>query len=103
MKYLTKVPFIRIWANLFIFKGKETAKQSAETETKETAPEPTPINSKELEEARKILLGAGLKEEDLKGVTDEEIVELAKEYKKQMGNGPNKKSQKGASPTRSTA
>ena len=27
MKYLTKVPFIRIWANLFIFKGKETAKQ----------------------------------------------------------------------------
>ena len=27
MKYLTKVPFIRIWANLFIFKGKETTKQ----------------------------------------------------------------------------
>lgn len=27
MKYLTKVPFIRIWANLFIFKGKETFKQ----------------------------------------------------------------------------
>ena len=23
MKYLAKVPFIRIWANLFIFKGKE--------------------------------------------------------------------------------
>ncbi len=27
MKYLVKVPFIRIWANIFIFKGKETAKQ----------------------------------------------------------------------------
>lgn len=26
MKYLTKVPFIRIWANLFIFKGKENRK-----------------------------------------------------------------------------
>lgn len=24
MKYLSKIPFIRIWANLFIFKGKET-------------------------------------------------------------------------------
>lgn len=83
--------------------SKETAKQSAESENKETTPEPAPISPEELEEARKILLGAGLKEEDLKGVTDEEIVELAKEYKKQMGNGPNKKSQKGASPTRSTA
>lgn len=83
--------------------SKETAKQPAESETKETTPEPTPISPEELEEARKILLGAGLKEEDLKGVTDEEIIELAKEYKKQMGNGPNKKSQKGASPTRSTA
>ena len=83
--------------------SKETAKQPAESETKETAPKPAPISPEELEEARKILLGAGLKEEDLKGVTDEEIVELAKEYKKQMGNGPNKKSQKGASPTRSTA
>lgn len=27
MKYLVKVPFARIWANLFIFKGKETTKQ----------------------------------------------------------------------------
>lgn len=27
MKYLTKIPYIRIWANLFIFKGKETLKQ----------------------------------------------------------------------------
>lgn len=27
MKYLVKVPFVRIWANLFIFKGKETTKQ----------------------------------------------------------------------------
>lgn len=27
MKYLVKVPFIRIWANLFIFKGKETFKE----------------------------------------------------------------------------
>lgn len=83
--------------------SKETAKQPAESETKEATSKPAPISSEELEEARKILLGAGLKEEDLKGVTDEEIVELAKEYKKQMGNGPNKKSQKGASPTRSTA
>ena len=27
MKYLSKIPFIRIWANLFIFKGKENTKQ----------------------------------------------------------------------------
>ena len=27
MKYLSKIPFVRIWANLFIFKGKETTKQ----------------------------------------------------------------------------
>lgn len=27
MKYLVKVPFVRIWANLFIFKGRETTKQ----------------------------------------------------------------------------
>lgn len=26
MKYLSKIPFIRIWANLFVFKGKENNK-----------------------------------------------------------------------------
>lgn len=67
---------------------------------KEEATESPPIDQKELEEARQILIGAGLKEEDLKGVTDEEIIELAKEYKKQMGNGPNSGS---TSAKRSTA
>ena len=27
MKYLSNIPFVRIWVNLFIFKGKETTKQ----------------------------------------------------------------------------
>ena len=27
MKYLSNIPFIRIWANLFVFKGKETFKE----------------------------------------------------------------------------
>jgi hypothetical protein len=40
-----------------------------------------PVDPEELEEARKTLLDAGLTEEDLKELSDAEIVELAEKYK----------------------
>lgn len=58
--------------------------QESETESRETEIDPAA-----LKEARELLISAGIKEEDLKGVSDAEIIELADEYRKQMGNGPN--------------
>ena len=42
---------------------------------------PEEVDPEELEEARKTLLDAGLNEDDLKDLTDAEIVELAERYK----------------------
>lgn len=47
----------------------------------EGEPEEEPVDPKELEEARQTLLDAGLTEEDLKDLSDSEIVELADRYK----------------------
>ena len=47
-----------------------------------------PVNPEEVEEARQTLLNAGLNEDDLKDLSDEEIVDLAEEYKNQNGEEP---------------
>ncbi len=44
-----------------------------------------PVDPEELEEARQTLLDAGLDEDDLKGLSDNEIVDLAEEYNSQNG------------------
>ena len=44
-----------------------------------------PVDPEELEEARQTLLDAGLDEDDLKGLSDNEIVDLAEEYTNQNG------------------
>ena len=57
-----------------------------------------PVDPEELEEARSTLLKAGLSEDDLKGLSDNEIVDLAEEYNSQNGEEPEE-----AVPKRSTA
>ena len=47
--------------------------------------EEEPVDPEELEEARQTLLDAGLNEDDLKGLSDNEIVDLAEEYSNQNG------------------
>lgn len=54
----------------------------------ETAEEEEPVDPDELKKARELLLSLGLKEEDLSGITDKEIIELAEEYKKQTKQEP---------------
>jgi hypothetical protein len=50
--------------------------------------EEEPVDPEEVEEARKILLDAGLTEDDLKDLSDNEIVDLAEEYRNQNGKEP---------------
>ena len=47
--------------------------------------EEEPVDPEELEEARQTLLDAGLTEDDLKDLSDNEIVDLAEEYNSQNG------------------
>ena len=47
--------------------------------------EEVPVDPQELEKARKTLLDAGLNEDDLKELSDQEIVDLAEEYLNQNG------------------
>ena len=58
----------------------QNGNESEETES--------PVDLNELEEARQVLISAGLTNKQLQGLKDEEIIELAKEYKKQKGNEP---------------
>ena len=44
-----------------------------------------PVDPEELNEARQTLLDAGLNEDDLKDLSDNEIVDLAEEYTNQNG------------------
>ena len=60
--------------------------------------EDEPVDPEELEEARQTLLNAGLNEDDLKGLSDNEIVDLAEEYSNQNGEEPEE-----AVPKRSSA
>ena len=53
--------------------------------------EEEPVDPEELEEARQTLLNAGLNEDDLKGLSDNEIVDLADEYQSQNGKKPDDK------------
>lgn len=53
--------------------------------------EEEPVDPEELEEARQTLLNAGLDEDDLKGLSDNEIVDLADEYQNQNGKKPEDK------------
>lgn len=53
--------------------------------------EEEPVDPEELEEARQTLLDAGLNEDDLKGLSDNEIVDLAEEYNNQNGEEPEDK------------
>ena len=53
--------------------------------------EEEPVDPEELEEARETLLNAGLNEDDLKGLSDSEIVDLAEEYNNQNGGEPEEK------------
>ena len=71
----------------------QNGRQESEEPRQEKKPTATsekeaPINPDELKEARELLLSLGLKEEDLQGLTDREIVELAEEYKKQTNKEP---------------
>ena len=50
--------------------------------------EEEPVDPEELEEARQTLLDAGLNEDDLEGLSDNEIVDLAEEYNSQNGKEP---------------
>ena len=50
--------------------------------------EEEPVDPEEVEEARKILIDAGLTEDDLKDLSDNEIVDLAEEYTNQNGKEP---------------
>lgn len=58
-----------------------------------------PVDPEELEEARQTLLNAGLNEDDLADLSDNEIVDLAEEYNSQNGN----KEPEEAVPKRSSA
>ena len=60
--------------------------------------EEEPVDENELREAREFLISLGLEEKDLEGMTDQEIVDLADEYKKKTktdrppGNSPGESS-----------
>lgn len=64
--------------------------------------EEEPVDPEELEEARKTLLEAGLTEDDLKDLTDAEIVELAERYKNNDLEDEDEGAPPGSSPTPAT-
>lgn len=68
--------------------GQKSEKPQQEKKPTAVSEKEAPINPDELKEARELLLSLGLKEEDLQGLTDREIVELAEEYKKQTSKEP---------------
>lgn len=59
-----------------------------EAAEQEMGEEEEPVDPEELEEARQLLLDAGLTEDDLQGLSDNEIVDLAEEYQSQNGTEP---------------
>lgn len=64
--------------------------QQEETEETES-PEEVKINPDDIKKARKILVEAGLSEDDLDALSDEEIIALLAELQNQMGNGSKSK------------
>lgn len=68
--------------------GQESKEPQQKRKPTAASEKEAPINPDELKEARELLLSLGLKEEDLQGLTDREIVELAEEYKKQTNKEP---------------
>lgn len=71
--------------------SEENAENQNESKSKGTEEEPKPVGPKELEEARELLISAGVAEKDLNQLTDQEIIELADEYKKQQTDEPAEK------------
>lgn len=63
--------------------GAETEEPEAQEEQVEEPPDP-----KEVQKAREFLLSLGLTEENLKGLTDQEILDLVEEYIKQNADKP---------------
>lgn len=74
--------------------------ESEEEESNQNGEESSeePVDPAELKEAKDLLISLGIKESQMKGLSDREIIELAEEYKKQKGNEPEE-----AVPRRSTA
>ena len=70
-------------------KADELRNSNMPIQDQEASPEEEePVDPEELEEARQTLLNAGLNEDDLKGLSDNEIVDLAEEYNGQIGKKP---------------
>lgn len=75
----------------------ETKSEQEENQNGGTSEE-EPVDENELREAREFLISLGLEEKDLDGMTDQEIIDLADEYKKKIktdrppGNGPGESS-----------
>lgn len=67
--------------------GKETKAQSAKPSQPEETEE-EPVDPEKLKEARELLLSLGLTEKEISGLTDQEVIELAEEYKKQTNKEP---------------
>lgn len=67
--------------------GKETEAQNAKPPQPEETEE-EPIDPAKLKEARELLLSLGLTEKEISGLTDQEVIELAEEYKKQTNKEP---------------
>ena len=66
-------------------KADELRNPNMPTEDELGAEPEQPVDPEELEEAKKTLLDAGLTEDDLKGLSDQEVVDLAEEYNNQNG------------------
>lgn len=67
--------------------GKETEAQNAKPPQPEETEE-EPVDPAKLKEARELLLSLGLTEKEISGLTDQEVIELAEEYKKQTNKEP---------------
>lgn len=67
--------------------GKETEAQNAKPQQPEETEE-EPVDPAKLKEARELLLSLGLTEKEISGLTDQEVIELAEEYKKQTNKEP---------------
>ena len=82
--------------------GDQAEDQSEDSEQEENqnggTSEEKPVDENELRGAREFLISLGLEEKDLEGMTDQEIIDLADEYKKKTktdrppGNSPGESS-----------
>lgn len=83
-------------------KADELRNSNMPIQDREPAMDEQPVDPEELEEARQTLLDAGLTEDDLKDLTDEEIVELARKYKNNDLEDENEETAEEETPTADT-